>query len=237
MDETDFAKENFVSNQDAEFFANLYANLELSGGHVILLNPSSSPFYEKTKEQALAALKAYPGGLQVGGGINPKNAGEFLDAGASHVIVTSYVFKDGLFDERALETMVREVGKERLVLDLSSRFKDGDYYITTDRWQKITEVCLNETLLKELAVSCDEYLIHAADVEGMVKGIEENLVPILSKSPIPVTYAGGVHDLEDIEKLRRLGENRVDVTVGSALDIFGGSMSFEKLIENLKNPI
>ena len=94
-DVQDQASENFVSEQDASFYAELYKKAGIKGGHVILLNGHDSPYYESTKEQALLALHTYSGGLQIGGGVNPENAGEYLDAGASHVIVTSYVFKDG----------------------------------------------------------------------------------------------------------------------------------------------
>lgn len=234
LDEGNRATENFVAKQDASYFARLYEENGLKGGHVILLNPAGSEYYEKTKTQALKALFKTPGFLQVGGGINPENAGEFLDAGASHVIVTSYVFKDGRLDEKALSRMVDEVGKENLVIDLSCRKKDGEYYIVTDRWQKFTEFKLSSELINSLSASCDEFLVHAADVEGLSNGIEENVVSILSNSPIPVTYAGGVRSFDDLEIIRKLGNNKVDVTIGSALDIFGGKMKFEDVISYMK---
>lgn len=228
-------KENFVSKQDAVFFAELYKSRGLKGGHVILLNPPSSEYYEETKKQALLALSAYPGGLMVGGGINDKNAKEFLDAGASHVIVTSFVFKDGRIDWGNLDKMVAAVGKEHLVLDLSCRKKDDKYYIVTDRWQKYTDVAICKDTMKKLAGYCDEFLIHAVDVEGKASGIEKYLARMLGKFPnIPITYAGGVHNFEDLDMLRELGNNHVDVTIGSALDIFGGTMEFEKVIEYMK---
>ena len=231
-DEGDFAQENFVSNQDAAFFANLYKNAGLKGGHIILLNNADSPFYEKTKEQALLALKAFPGGLQVGGGINPENAGEFLEAGASHVIVTSYVFQDGKIHYDRLKQMSRAVGKEHLVLDLSCRKKDDEYYIVTDRWQKVSNEKIRIALLDGLAKYCDEFLIHAVDVEGKAHGVENELAELLGQYKAhPVTYAGGVGSMADIEELRRAGQGRLDVTVGSALDIFGGSIPFEVLAE------
>ena len=227
-DAGDQAEENFVSEQDAAFFARLYQNKKLSGGHIILLNPPSSEFYEQTKRQALSALRAYPGGLQIGGGITPENAGEYLEAGASHVIVTSYVFKDGKLHYDRLQEMVRAVSKNRLVLDLSCRKREGSYYIVTDRWQKYTDVLLNEETLHKLAGFCDEFLVHAVDVEGKANGIEAEVAALLGNScEIPSTYAGGVHSYEDLEKLKLLGRNRVDVTIGSALDLFGGKMSFE----------
>ena len=230
-DAGDQAEENFVSEQDAAFFARLYQNKKLSGGHIILLNPPSSEFYEQTKRQALSALRAYPGGLQIGGGITPENAGEYLEAGASHVIVTSYVFKDGKLHYDRLQEMVRAVSKNRLVLDLSCRKREGRYYIVTDRWQKYTDVLLNEETLHKLAGFCDEFLVHAVDVEGKANGIEAEVAALLGNScEIPSTYAGGVHSYEDLEKLKLLGRNRVDVTIGSALDLFGGRMSFETVV-------
>ena len=171
----------------------------------------------------------------VGGGINDKNAKEFLDAGASHVIVTSFVFKDGRIDWGNLDKMVAAVGKEHLVLDLSCRKKDDKYYIVTDRWQKYTDVAICKDTMKKLAGYCDEFLIHAVDVEGKASGIEKYLARMLGKFPnIPITYAGGVHNFEDLDMLRELGNNHVDVTIGSALDIFGGTMEFEKVIEYMK---
>ena len=229
-DEGEGTKENFVSSQDASFFAQLYKSYDLSGGHVILLNRFDSPLYRDTLEQANAALRAYPGGLQVGGGITPDNALSFLEAGASHVIVTSYVFKDGQIDEQALEKIYQTVGKEKLVLDLSCRKKDGDYYIVTDRWQKFTKVKVGTETLKSLSAFCDEFLVHAADVEGLRAGVDEELISILSESPIPVTYAGGVHNEEDLDIIRRFGKGRVDYTIGSALDIFGGNLKFEDIV-------
>lgn len=226
----DYVKENFSSEQDSSFYADLYRRHNLSGGHVIILNHSSSRFYEADVEQAVNALRTYPGGLQVGGGINPQNAGRFLEAGASHVIVTSYVFNNGQFNEEALNEMVKAVGPQRLVLDLSCRVRDEDYYIVTDRWQKYTEVKLSAEVLKKLSASCDEFLVHAADVEGLSKGIDPHLIPILAESPIPITYAGGVHSEEDINLLKELGEGRVDYTIGSALDLFGGPMKFSEIV-------
>ncbi len=230
-DEGDRAKENFVSGQTAAFFAGLYRDKGLKGGHIILLNPVFSEFYSQTKEQALSALQQYPGGLMAGGGITPQNAAEFLNAGASHVIVTSYVFKDGKLHYDRLKEMVKTVSKKRLVLDLSCRKKDDAYYIVTDRWQKYTDVILNRDTIRELSRYCDEFLIHAVDVEGKAGGIEEEVAALLGREcEIPVTYAGGVHSFEDLEKLKRLGNNKVDVTIGSALDLFGGNMRFEEVL-------
>ncbi len=233
-DRGDLAAENFVSDQSAAFFAKLYSSFQLSGGHVILLNSAESEFYQKTKEQALEALRAYPQGLQVGGGITPYNAEEYLKAGASHVIVTSYVFQDGKLHFERLKEMLSAGGKERLVLDLSCRRRLEDYYIVTDRWQKFTDVKLTRETMESLSDRCDEFLIHAVDVEGKANGIERGLAELLSECTIPVTYAGGVHSFEDLRLLKELGKGRIDVTIGSALDLFGGTMSFEKVISELK---
>lgn len=228
------AEENFVSKQTAAFYAALYRDKGLRGGHIILLNPPSSEFFEQTKNQALSALSAYPGGFQIGGGITPENAREYLEAGASHVIVTSYVFKDGKLHADRLSEMKKAVSKERLVLDLSCRRKGNDYYIVTDRWQKYTDVVLNRETVKKLSSACDEFLIHAVDVEGKASGIEEELAAFLGQEcEIPVTYAGGVHSFEDLEKLKKLGKGKVDVTIGSALDLFGGEMKFEEVVSYL----
>ena len=231
-DEGDQAKENFVSTQDAAFFAEMYQKDRISGGHVILLNAKDSPFYEKTKEQAMLALRTYPGGLQVGGGITDENAKDFLEAGASHVIITSFVFKNGVFYRENLEKLLRTVGKEHLVLDLSCRRKEDGYSIVTDRWQKFTDVVLTSSVLDELADHCAEFLVHAVDVEGKARGIEEPLVRMLgSWDGIPVTYAGGVGSFEDLRKLKELGQNRLNVTIGSALDLFGGPMNYEETVK------
>lgn len=232
VDMGDYAKENFVSDKDGGYYATLYKNAGLKGGHIILLNPKDSRYYEDDVLQAKKALAAYNNGLMIGGGINNENACEFLKAGASHVIVTSYVFKNGeiLFDN--LERIKKETGKEHLVLDLSCRKKDGDYYIVTDRWQKFTNVKITGKLMKELSSYCDEYLIHAVDVEGQAHGIESGLVHILDEyNTIPVTYAGGVGSYEDLTLLKELGHDKIDVTIGSALDLFGGKLEFKKVLD------
>lgn len=231
-DAGDHAAENFVAAQDASFFAKLYQKNQIEGAHVILLNAKDSPYYEKTREQACAALAAYPGHMQVGGGITIENAQEFLDAGANKVIVTSYVFRDGKVCRDNLRALSRAVGKERLVLDLSCREKDGAYHIVTDRWQKFTDVVLNADALDYFAEYCSEFLVHAVDVEGKSGGIEENLARLLGAwNRIPVTYAGGVHSYEDLEKLDMLGKGRIHVTIGSALDLFGGPLRFEEVLK------
>ncbi|MCI8465884.1 MAG: phosphoribosylformimino-5-aminoimidazole carboxamide ribotide isomerase [Lachnospiraceae bacterium] len=230
-DVEDRADENFVSEKDAGFYAKFYKKDGLSGGHVILLNPEGSRYYPSTKEQAAKALMADPGGLQIGGGINEKNAAEFLGMGASHVIVTSYVFRNGQFQKENLDKLVRAVGRERLVLDVSCRKRNGKYYIVTDRWQKFTEVLVNRDTLSRLSDSCSEFLVHAVDVEGKASGVEEELLACLGDwAEIPVTYAGGVGSFEDLETVKRLGRGRVDVTVGSALDLFGGNLEYRKVL-------
>ena len=226
----DLAKENFVSGQDAAFYAKLYAERGLTGGHVILLNPRSSEYYPETKAQALSALLAAPGTLQVGGGVNPENAREYLEAGATHVIVTSYVFSDGDVNLRHLGEMCDAVGKDHLVLDLSCRKKDGKYLIVTDRWQRFTRVELEAETLEYFSGYADEFLIHAVDVEGKASGIDEELVKLLADAPIVSTYAGGVGSFADLKRLKKCGRGRVNVTIGSALDLFGGTMAFEDVV-------
>lgn len=234
-DQGDRARENFVSQQDAAFYAGLYRKAGIRGGHIILLNGADSEYYEATRQQALAALKAYPGGLQVGGGIRGDNAAEYLEAGAAQVIVTSYVFHDGRVDYERLEELKRVAGRQRLVLDLGCRKLEGEYRIVTDRWQKATREVLTERLLDQLADYCCEFLVHAVDVEGKSGGIEEELAALLGRwGKQPVTYAGGVHSYEDLLLLKKLGRDRLHVTIGSALDLFGGEMRFERVLEICK---
>lgn len=234
-DEGNFAKENFVSGQDAAFYARLYQKEGIKGGHIIMLNHKDSVYYEETKQQALSALHTYFGGLQVGGGIHAKNAEEFLAAGASHVIVTSYVFQNGYVNYENLERLKKEVGKEHLVLDLSCRKWEDSYYIVTDRWQKFTEERITEQLLDCLMGYADEFLVHAVDVEGKASGIEWELAEILGNwAKIPITYAGGIGSFEDLQQLKQAGHGKLNVTIGSALDLFGGSMEYQKVLEYLK---
>lgn len=231
LDAGNQAKENFVATQDAAFYASLYKESNIKGGHIILLNKAGTPFYEEDLLQAKGALTVYPGGLQIGGGITAENAKEFLDMGASHVIVTSYVFNNGVVDYNRLDALHKVVGKEYLVLDLSCRKKDGEYYIVTDRWQKFTKEIICEATIQKLQGYADEFLIHAVDVEGKANGVEEELVSMLSQyATIPITYAGGVGSYEDIEVIRKLGKSRLDVTIGSALDLFGGTLEYDKVI-------
>lgn len=234
-DQGDLAEENFVSGQDAAFYADFYKKDNIRGGHVILLNGKDSAYYNKTKAQALPALKTYPGGLQVGGGITDANAGEFLDAGASHVIVTSYVFKEGKIHYGNLKKLVKETGREHLVLDISCRKRGDTYYVVTDRWQKFTDEPVTEGLLEELSSYASEFLVHAVDVEGKANGVEKELIQLLGDwGKIPVTYAGGVHSFDDIKTIKELGKNHLNVTIGSALDVFGGTLSYKEVIDYVK---
>lgn len=227
-DHGDKAVENFVSGYDAAFYAELYKKDNLKGGHVILLNPVSSEYYEKNRQQALAALKVFPGGLQVGGGVTAEYAAEFIEAGASHVIVTSYVFREGQIQWDNLERLVRAVGKEHIVLDLSCRKKDASYYIVTDRWQTFTKIQVNEEILYWLKESCSEFLVHGVDSEGKAAGVPEDLVTLLSKiRGIPITYAGGIGSLKDLEQFRQISGGNLDFTIGSALDLFGGTIPYD----------
>ncbi|KAM1079009.1 hypothetical protein ACFX2B_013619 [Malus domestica] len=217
---------NFVSDKSAAEYAKMYKEDGLTGGHVIMLG--ADPL---SRAAAIEALHAYPGGLQVGGGINSENSLNYIEEGASHVIVTSYVFNNGQMDLERLKDLVLVVGKERLVLDLSCRKRDGRYAIVTDRWQKFSDVNLDEEILNFLANYADEFLVHGVDVEGKKLGIDEELVALLGKySPIPVTYAGGVTVMADLERIKVAGLGHVDVTVGSALDVFGGNLSYKDVV-------
>lgn len=181
--------------------------------------------------QAMSALQTFPGGLQVGGGISPQNARSFLEAGASHVIVTSYVFHHGILDQDRLHEMIRTVGKDNLVLDLSCKEKDGEFYIVTDHWQRFTSVRLDPPTLTHLEKHCSEFLVHAADVEGRRQGIQERLVSCLGQwCALPTTYAGGAKSLDDLDRVKALGQDRIDLTIGSALDLFGGDIPYKDVV-------
>jgi phosphoribosylformimino-5-aminoimidazole carboxamide ribotide isomerase len=208
---------NFSSDLPPSWFANLYRQDKLLGGHVIMLGPGN-------EAAAKDALAAWPNGLQLGGGVTDANAKQWLDLGASHVIVTSHVFHDGQLDFARLERLRCLIGKERLVLDLSCRWQENGYFVVTDRWQKFTQLRISKELLLDLSESCAEFLIHAVDVEGKCMGVDERLLALLAAadSPIPVTYAGGVGNMADLELIQRVGKAKIDATVGSALDIFGG---------------
>lgn len=208
---------NFVAKNDAAWFARLYKEYQLEGGHVIMLGPGN-------EDAARSALAAYPGGLQIGGGIRADNAPSWLEAGASHVIVTSWVFREGRLDWERLRELRTVVGRERLVLDLSCRKRGDAYLVVTDRWQKFTDLPVSRPTLENLSEYCAEFLIHAADVEGLCRGIDLKLVEDLGAwTPIPTTYAGGAKSLEDLQTVDRAGLGRVHLTIGSALDTFGGN--------------
>jgi phosphoribosylformimino-5-aminoimidazole carboxamide ribotide isomerase len=208
---------NFSSEFPPIHYARMYKRDNLTGGHVIMLGSGN-------EDAAKNALSGWPGGLQLGGGITADNAGRWLDLGASHVIVTSWVFHDGHLDDTRLDRLRKLTGKDRLVLDLSCRWKNDGYYVVTDRWQNFTDLRISAKVLAELGESCDEFLIHAVDVEGKCMGVDAQLIELLaSETATPVTYAGGVGSMEDLQLIRRVGKGRIDATVGSALDIFGGT--------------
>ena len=217
---------NFVSEKSAAWFAELYRRDALTGGHVIMLGSGN-------ESAARAALAAFPGGLHVGGGINAGNARGWLDSGASHVIVTSWVFREGRVDWTRLDELVQVIGKDKLVLDLSCRKRGEDYYVVTDRWQKFTDLVVDGATVKKFSGFCAEFLIHAVDVEGLCRGIDSELVKKLGAwTPIPMTYAGGASSLADLETVTQLGQGKVDLTIGSALDIFGGhGMKYEDCVK------
>ena len=226
LDENETPTTNFVSEKSPAYYAELYKKDNLSGGHIIRLG-------EGNDAAAREALAAWPGNIQLGGGINCKNAKRWLDDGASQVIVTSAVFRDGIIDYEELDKLCYAVPADKLVLDLSCRKKDGKYLVVTDRWTKFTECELNKSLLERLAGCCAEFLIHAVDVEGKCAGIDTQLLEILSEySPIPCVYAGGIRSFEDIYTIEKCGNGKVAYTIGSALDIFGGTLSYREIAEH-----
>ncbi|MDR1700987.1 MAG: phosphoribosylformimino-5-aminoimidazole carboxamide ribotide isomerase [Lachnoclostridium sp.] len=230
-DSGDFAEENFVSSMSADGYAKLYKDKQRYGGHIIMLNGRDSEYYGENLKQAEAALSVFPGGLQIGGGITDENAASFLDRGASHVILTSFIFTDGEIRYDRLKHMNHLIGKEKMVLDLSCRKKNQEYYIVTDRWQTFTKRQLNSTLMEELSEFCDEFLVHAVDQEGKSQGPDNDLIQVLSSNTkIPVTYAGGITNWDDILTIKKIGKSKLDFTVGSALDLFGGDLSFDKIV-------
>ena len=231
--ENDEAVTNFESKDSPSEFATRYRSDHLAGGHVISLGAGN-------QDAAKQALSAFQNGMQYGGGVNSENAASYIEAGASHVIVTSYVFRDGIIDYGRIDEMLRAVGKENLVLDLSCRRRDGEFFVVTDRWQKFTEVQVNASTINELAAYCDEFLVHGVDVEGLQAGIDEELVVMLGNhSPIPTTYAGGAKTLADLDRVEKLGQGKVDLTIGSALDIFGGETLYTDVVawHRQRNPV
>lgn len=216
---------NFESEHSSVFYAELYKSDDLYGGHVIMLGQGNVL-------AAKEALRAFSGGFQVGGGITPDNAKEYLDAGASHIIVTSYVFTNGHISWDNLDSLYRIIPKERIVLDVSCRKKGSEYFVVTNRWQKFTNVIINANNIERLSSYCDEFLVHAVDVEGKQSGIDTDLVGLLEKySEIPVTYAGGIRSVDDLDAIDVSGCGRIDATVGSALDIFGGKLKYNEVVK------
>ena len=220
--------ENFTSEHDSSYFADMFARDGLTGGHVIMLGPGN-------EQAALDALQAYPGGLQVGGGITADNAKKYIDAGASHVIVTSHIFHDGMLDMERLETLIQKIGKERLVIDLSCRKREDKWFVVTDKWTRFSDFEVNARSIKMIEQYCDELLIHAVDVEGKRSGMQEELVRDLADwTTIPTTYAGGVRSLEDLQNFKQLAHGKLHVTIGSALDIFGGDLRYSDVVSYCK---
>jgi len=226
-DDGTMPRENFVSELPPSWFAQTFSSDQVRGGHVIKLGPGND-------DAAREALAAWPGGLQIGGGITVQNAATWLDAGGSHVIVTSALFNaDGAFLPDALTALVKAVGVEKLVIDLSCRRSPRGWTVAMNRWQTLTDLDITPATLDRLAPSCAEFLIHAADVEGLCKGIDAELVAILGAwGKIPVTYAGGAATMDDLRLVETSGEGKIDVTVGSALDLFGGKgLCYKDLVE------
>lgn len=223
---------NFVSEQPPEYFARLYRDDDLTGGHVIRLGSGNTDAAER-------ALQAWPGGLHIGGGINAENAAEWLGAGAGKVIVTSYIFADGELKLENLEKITAAAGRENLVIDLSCRrFEDGEYYVMTDRWQKRSNMRLDRAGFEFLAGYSAEFLVHAVAAEGLQQGIDAELVEKLAAwSPLPCVYAGGIASLADVELIEERGQGRVDYTIGSALDLFGGKISYREVVRRSRGAV
>lgn len=218
---------NFVSERPPEYYAELYRKDDLTGGHVIQLGQGN-------QQSALAALAAWPGGLQLGGGVNDENARFWLDAGAAKVIVTSFVFSDGEFKEAKLKSLLKITGADKLVLDLSCRrTPEGKYFVVTDRWRNFTSLELTPENMEMLAKFCSEFLIHAVDVEGKQSGIDRELLALLADASFkPCVYAGGISSFEDISAIEDAGKGMIHYTVGSALDIFGGKLAYDKIVRH-----
>ncbi len=224
QDDSAKVKENFVSEHGAAYYAELFKRDGLTGGHVIMLGPGN-------EQEAIHALRAYPGGLQIGGGITAENAASYLEHGATHVIVTSYIFRDGKLNMEHLERIVSEVGKDRLVIDLSCKARDDEWLVVTNQWRVFSDFALNPANITFLESYCDEFLVHAVDVEGKQSGIQQELVRSLAEwVSIPTTYAGGARSFEDLDVFHALTDGKLDITIGSALDIFGGKLSYEDVI-------
>jgi phosphoribosylformimino-5-aminoimidazole carboxamide ribotide isomerase len=220
--------ENFVSQYDSAHYASVFKKDGLTGGHIIMLGDGNH-------DAAIQALKEYPQGLQIGGGITSENASLYLENGASHVIVTSYIFDNGELNMDRLNKIVSEIGKEKLVIDLSCKEKNGKWFVVTNKWTKFSNLEINESTINEIEKYCDEFLIHAVDVEGKRTGIQENLVQHLSKLvSIPTTYAGGVRSIKDLETFYQLSDGKLDITIGSSLDLFGGDLAYNEVVDFCK---
>ncbi|KAH6622080.1 hypothetical protein C7974DRAFT_315101 [Boeremia exigua] len=220
-------KTNWTSEHPSAYYAALYRDHALAGAHVIMLGPGNDA-------AAQEALGAWPGGMQVGGGIDEGNARTWIERGAERVIITSYLFPDATFSMPRLRAVLAALDndKEKLVIDLSCRRKDDKWFVATNKWQTITDFELNEESIRLLEPFCSEFLIHAADVEGLQRGIDHALVSRLAEwCRIPVTYAGGGRSIADLELVKELSSGKVDLTIGSALDIFGGEgVKFEECV-------
>jgi phosphoribosylformimino-5-aminoimidazole carboxamide ribotide isomerase len=225
LNENNDAETNFVSDHSPAYYAEMYRRDNLTGGHVIMLGKGN-------EAAAMEALADWPGGMQVGGGITTENALLWLGRGASHVIITSYIFRDGELNMDNLKSIAKLIGRDKLVLDLSCRWRDGAYWIVTDRWQKFTNWQVNAEILDFLSGYCCEFLVHAVDVEGSQAGIDPRLLEILAEhSPIGCVYAGGIASFDDISKIAEAGNGKISFTVGSALDIFGGKLPYREVID------
>lgn len=216
-------KTNFVSQKPAEWYASLYKKDGLKGGHIIMLGAGN-------EEAALKALKAYPNGMQIGGGINKENALKYIEAGACAVIATSYIFPDGKFSIERLKDVSAAIGKEYLVVDLSCcKVASGKWLVASSKWQTLTDFSIDKQNLEDVSAYCSEFLVHAVNVEGKQQGMDLELIEFLGEhSPIPATYAGGANSLKDFETCNALSKGKVDLTIGSALDIFGGTVLYEE---------
>ncbi|WVW83263.1 phosphoribosylformimino-5-aminoimidazole carboxamide ribotide isomerase [Kwoniella bestiolae CBS 10118] len=219
-------KENFVATHPPSYFANLYKTNNLTGGHIIKLGPNND-------SAAKEALGSWEKGMQVGGGINEENAREWLDLGAEKIIVTSYLFPSGKFDEGRLKSLAEKVGKEKLVVDISCRKRENGWIVAMNGWKTLTDMYVTQESIRLIEQYCSELLIHAADVEGLCQGIDEELVTKLGEwVSIPTTYAGGAKDISDLQLVDTLSKGKVDLTFGSSLDIFGGTgVKFDELVE------
>lgn len=228
---------NYVSPHSPTYYAELYRKNGVLGTHVIKLG--STETNDRAAEEALAA---WPGKLQVGGGVNLGNCKEWIEKGADKVIVTSWLFPEGQLSWDRLKQISDMVGKERLVVDVSCKRvideNEGrvEWVVAMNKWQTLTTTVLSQQLFTELREYCTEFLVHAADVEGLCQGIDEELVAQLGEwcrgwDDISVVYAGGARSFQDLELVEKLSHGKVDLTYGSSLDIFGGSVKFQDLVE------